>query len=135
MNYRFKCRALVTILLGVVCLTLVASAQNQSVPESFNVRSALMIAKPSIKTPHAAAEPLRLVKAMPLPGVQGRIDHLAVDVAGQRLFVCALGNNTLEVVDLSKGERTASLTGFHEPQGVRYLPDSNVIVVANGGDG
>src|SRR5205085_6947645 len=43
--------------------------------------------------------------------------------------------NTLEVVDLKKRERAASLSGFHEPQGVRYLPEANVIVVANGGDG
>jgi chromate transporter len=54
--------------------------------------------------PRAAtdAPPLRLVQTIPLPGVQGRIDHLAVDVAGQRLFVAALGNNTVEVVDLRR---------------------------------
>ena len=105
--------------------------------ENLNGRPVLRIMKPSDQATvqGAAAEPLRFVKTIPLPGVQGRIDHMAVDVAGQRLFVCALGNNTLEVVDLKKGERTASLPGFHEPQGVRYLPESNVIVVANGGDG
>jgi DNA-binding beta-propeller fold protein YncE len=79
--------------------------------------------------------PLRLIQRIPLPQVEGRIDHMAVDVAGQRLFVAALGNNTLEVVDLKKGERTRSVTGFHEPQGIRYLPESNTIVVANGWDG
>lgn len=71
------------------------------------------------------------VKRIALPGVQGRIDHMAVDVQGQRLFVCALGNNTLEVIDLKKGERVRSIGGLHEPQGVRYLPESNTIVVAN----
>lgn len=60
---------------------------------------------------------------------------MAIDVAGQRLFVAALGNNTLEVVDLKRGERIRSVAGFHEPQGIRYLPESNTIVVANGGDG
>ena len=45
--------------------------------------------------------PLRLVQTIPMPGVEGRIDHLAVDLKGQRLFVAALGNNTVEVVDLS----------------------------------
>jgi DNA-binding beta-propeller fold protein YncE len=81
------------------------------------------------------APPLRLVQTIPLPGVQGRIDHLAVDVAGQRLFVAALGNNTVEVVDLKKGERVQSLAGFKEPQGLAYLPDTKTIAVANGGDG
>jgi DNA-binding beta-propeller fold protein YncE len=79
--------------------------------------------------------PPRLLQTIPLAGVQGRIDHLAVDVAGQRLFVAALGNNTVEVIDLKKGERIRSLAGFKEPQGVAYLPDTNTLAVANGGDG
>lgn len=78
---------------------------------------------------------LRLVQTIPLPGVEGRIDHLAVDLAGQRLFVAALGNNTVEVIDLKKGQRVQSLPGFKEPQGIAYLPDTNRVAVANGGDG
>ena len=46
---------------------------------------------------------LRRVQTIPLPGVHGRIDHLAVDPADGRLFVAALENNTLEVVDLKSG--------------------------------
>jgi DNA-binding beta-propeller fold protein YncE len=86
---------------------------------------------------HAAADapPLRLVQTIPLPGVQGRIDHLAVDVAGQRLFVAALGNNTVEVIDLKKGQRVQSVAGFKEPQGIAYVPETNTVIVANGGDG
>ena len=45
--------------------------------------------------------PLRLVATIPLPGVRGRIDHLAHDAEGKRLFVAALGNDTVEVVDLA----------------------------------
>src|ERR1051325_4865921 len=78
---------------------------------------------------------LRLVRTIPLPNVEGRIDHLDVDVKGQRLFVAALGNNTVEVLDLQRGARLQSLRGFNEPQGIRYLPESNLLVVANGGDG
>ena len=44
--------------------------------------------------------PLRLVGAIEIPAVRGRIDHLAVDLAHERLFVAALGNNTVEVIDL-----------------------------------
>src|SRR4051794_33845836 len=82
-----------------------------------------------------AAEPLRLVEAIPLAGVQGRIDHLAVDVDGQRLFVAALGTNTLEVVDLAAHQVIHSIGGLHEPQGVAVLKDQGLIAVANGGDG
>jgi DNA-binding beta-propeller fold protein YncE len=79
--------------------------------------------------------PIRLVQTVPLPGVEGRIDHLAVDVAGQRLFVAALGNNTVEVVDLKQGVRVRSLPGFKEPQGLAYLADARTLAVANAGDG
>jgi hypothetical protein len=82
-----------------------------------------------------SAPPLRLVQTIALPGVEGRIDHLAVDATGQRLFVAALGNNTLEVVDLRAGKRTHSLGGLHEPQGVAYAPESQRLFVANGQDG
>ena len=44
--------------------------------------------------------PLKLRTTVALPGVEGRIDHFAFDPAGERLFVCALGNNTVEVIDL-----------------------------------
>ena len=78
---------------------------------------------------------LRLLNSISLPQVRGRIDHMAIDLKGQRLFVAALGNNTLEVIDLKKGERTTGVSGFDEPQGIVYLPESGRVVVANGGDG
>src|ERR1041385_2362591 len=79
--------------------------------------------------------PLRLTQTIPLPGVEGRIDHLSADVKGQKLFAAALGNNTLEVVDLALGKRVRSITGLKEPQGVVFVPDLNRVFVANGGDG
>jgi DNA-binding beta-propeller fold protein YncE len=79
--------------------------------------------------------PLKLVQTIPIPGVEGRIDHLSADVKGQRLFVAALGNNTVEVVDLSQGKRIRSVTGLREPQGVVYVPELDQVVVANGDDG
>jgi DNA-binding beta-propeller fold protein YncE len=77
------------------------------------------------------ASPLKLKATIQLPGVQGRIDHFAFDAAGERLFVCALGNNTVEVLDLSKGERVHSITGLGSPQGIAYVPESNRLFVAN----
>lgn len=84
-----------------------------------------------------AAEPatLRLTQTIPLSGVQGRFDHFAMDVLGRRLFVAALGNNTLEVIDLAGGKRIQSVAGMSKPTGLLYLPDSNRILVANGDDG
>ena len=78
---------------------------------------------------------LKLEKTIELPDVQGRIDHISLDVAGQRLFVSALGNNTVEVVDLKAGKRVNTISGLKEPQGVLYVPDKNRLFVASGKDG
>lgn len=85
--------------------------------------------------PGIRGQPLELEKAIPLAGVSGRIDHLALDPAGHRLFVAALGNNTVEVVDLASGHRSKTLSGFDEPQGIAYVPTPNRLFIANGGDG
>src|ERR1044071_2363356 len=77
---------------------------------------------------------LRLVQTIILPGVEGRLDHMAVDVAGQRLFIAALGNNSVEVVDLKAGQRERSLTGFREPQGLAWIPERKALIVASAGD-
>jgi YVTN family beta-propeller protein len=79
--------------------------------------------------------PLRLAQTIPMPGVEGRIDHLSADLKGQRVFVAALGNNSLEVIDVAQGKRAKSIPGLKEPQGVVYIPDLDQIIVANGDDG
>ena len=76
--------------------------------------------------------PLTLVGTIDLPGVEGRIDHLAVDTATQRLFVAALGNNTVEVLDLKTSRHIKSVPGFREPQGITVVPDAKLVAVANG---
>lgn len=73
----------------------------------------------------------QLRQTIALPGVEGRIDHLAVDAAGDRLFVCALGNNTVEIIDLHKSERIHSMTGLGAPQGIAYMPELDRLFVAN----
>lgn len=86
-------------------------------------------------TGNAQSAPLKLKQTIPLPGVEGRIDHFAADSLGQRLFVCALGNNSVEVIDLRKGERVRSITGLGVPQGVGYSPEFNRLFVANDKNG
>jgi DNA-binding beta-propeller fold protein YncE len=78
-----------------------------------------------------SAAPLKLAQTIALGGVEGRIDHFAFDAAGERLFVCALGNNTVEVVDLRKGVRVHSITGFGAPQGIAYIPELDRLFIAN----
>ena len=50
---------------------------------------------------------LSLKTRIALPNIDGRMDHLGVDVKGQRLFVSALGNHTAEVIDLRAGRRAS----------------------------
>jgi DNA-binding beta-propeller fold protein YncE len=78
---------------------------------------------------------LKLTQTIPLPGVKGRFDHFAIDANGHRLFVAALGNNTVEVLDITAGKPLRSITGLHKPTGVLYLTEPSVIAVANGDDG
>jgi hypothetical protein len=89
-----------------------------------------VLISPGLKAYGAPPPPLAEVKVISLPGVEGRIDHLAVDVTGKRLFVAALGNGTLEILDLAAGKRTRSIGGLKEPQGVAYLPAFHRVVVS-----
>src|SRR5262245_16943028 len=95
----------------------------------------LMVAieRPAAQTPSAL--PLQLEAKIALGDVQGRIDHMAIDLARQRLFVAELGNNTVSVVDLHERKVIARLEGLKEPQGVGYVPSMQTLYVANAGDG
>jgi DNA-binding beta-propeller fold protein YncE len=83
----------------------------------------------------APAASLTRTGTIPLPDVTGRIDHFAVDRAGARLFVAALGSDRVEVVDLRRGAVVHTIGGLAEPQGVLFNPAVNRLYVANGGDG
>ena len=81
--------------------------------------------------------PLKLVQTIPMPGVQGRTDHMTVDIKGKRLFVPANGDNqnTVEVIDLKAGKWISSIPGQSKPQGTFYSADFNALYVTNGTDG
>ena len=86
--------------------------------------------------PTDESAPLVLVRIIPIPGVVGRFDHMAVDNGGGRVFAAVYGNDTVEVIDTARGIRARSLqAGFIKPQMVAYLPDMNRIVVSSEGDG
>ncbi len=78
---------------------------------------------------------LKPSQTIALPGVSGRVDHLAADVARRRLFVAALANDTVEILDLAAGQHLLSLKDVREPQGLLFLPKPNLLFVANSRDG
>jgi YVTN family beta-propeller protein len=83
-----------------------------------------------------SVEPALTLEAKVLLGdVSGRIDHMAIDPKRQRLFVAELGNNTVGVVDLKERKVVHVIAGLKEPQGVAYVPSSDMLYVANAGDG
>ena len=81
------------------------------------------------------SEALVLEAKIPLGDVHGRIDHLAVDLNRQRLFVAELGNDTVGVVDLKERSVALTLAGLKEPQGIGYVASTDTLYVANASDG
>src|SRR6516164_8994667 len=83
-----------------------------------------------LQTQTESPHPLVLTEAIPTPGVQGRFDHFGFDGKNQ-LFVAALGNNSVEVIDISARVRARSITGIPNPQGVVYAADAKKLFVAS----
>ena len=105
---------------GILGLTIAGSpvtAQNASAPASRDLL------------------PLQLEEQIPVPHVAGRLDHFSADVKRKRLFVSALGNNTVEVIDTFAGRVIHSIPGLSEPQGSLYVPGFDKLYVANAADG
>jgi hypothetical protein len=82
-----------------------------------------------------AAQPaLQAIKTIPLCDVAGRIDHMAIDSQKGLLLVAALGNNSVEAIDVNRGVVVARAKQIREPQGIR-ITKSHKVIVASGGDG
>src|SRR5258707_2131916 len=79
--------------------------------------------------------PLQLEEQIPVHGVAGRLDHFTADVKRKRLFVSALGNNTVEVIDTFAGKVIRSIKGLSQPQGPLYVPGFDKLYVANAENG
>lgn len=79
--------------------------------------------------------PLQLEEEIPVPQVAGRLDHFTADAKRRRLFVSALGNNTVEVIDVFAGKVIQTIKGLNEPQGPLYVPGFDKLYVASAGDG
>lgn len=81
------------------------------------------------------AQPPTLVGKIEMPQVKGRIDHFSADLQGRVLYLSALGNHSVEVLDAQKQRLLRNIPGIDEPQGVLYVPSSRRLFVASGGDG
>lgn len=77
----------------------------------------------------ASAPPLILIASIPLDGVRGRLDHFGYGKG--KVFMSALGNNTVEVVDVFQGVLAHTITGIPNPQGIAFSPEANEVFVAS----
>ena len=80
-----------------------------------------------------ASGPIQLKSSVPIPGVKGAFDHFAADVKGNRLFLAAEDNKTVEIFDLQTGRRRASVSGFDAPHAIIYVPQNNTLLVTDSG--
>jgi DNA-binding beta-propeller fold protein YncE len=87
----------------------------------------------------STSSPFSLVQTIVIPNVNGRIDHMTLDIRGQKLFVAELENNSLDIIDLKAAKRILSISNnerlLNEPQSVFFIPELNRIFVSNGQDG
>jgi hypothetical protein len=83
----------------------------------------------------AVPDLLQLETKISLGNVAGRIDHMDVDLARRRLFVAELGKGSVSVIDLDAQKIVRRIAHFHEPQGLAYVPETDTLYVASGGDG
>src|ERR1700730_16572191 len=83
----------------------------------------------------AGHAPLRLIRTIPLPAIDGDFDHFGVDLKGNRLFLAAEEHHSVELFDLQTGKPIRSIAGFDTPHSMLLLPDHNQIYVVDGGDG
>jgi DNA-binding beta-propeller fold protein YncE len=78
--------------------------------------------------------PLKLIATTPMQGFTGDFDHFGLDLSGNRLFLASEDQKTVEVFDLRTGERIHSIRGFGQPLTMAYLPESDRLIVTDGGD-
>jgi DNA-binding beta-propeller fold protein YncE len=78
--------------------------------------------------------PLKLIATTPMPGFTGDFDHFGIDLNGNRLFLASEEQKSVEVFDLRTGKWIHTIKGFGQPLTMAYLPESNRLIVTDGGD-
>lgn len=79
----------------------------------------------------SGAPPVRLLRTVSMPGVQGDFDHFVADVRRDRLYVATEDHATLEVFNLHTGARITSITGFGQPHSMVLLSARNRLLVVD----
>jgi hypothetical protein len=119
--------SIITALVVIIVMVIAIQGNNDIINRQLSAK-----ALPSSST----SSPFSLVQTIVIPNVNGRIDHMAVNIRGQRLFVAELGNNSLVIIDLKAAKRTYSINSnerlLNEPQSVIYIPELNRMFVSNG---
>jgi len=86
--------------------------------------------EPKVSTQDAPKlPPLTLRSRIALPGVYGRMDHYGWDGKRGILFVTALGNNTVEVID--QWRRVGAIAGLEHPRASQYVPGLDRLAVSS----
>jgi YVTN family beta-propeller protein len=83
-------------------------------------------------TAQAPVFALQLTRTIVLTGIEGKFDHLTIDTIGNRLFVAATGNHSIEVIDLKTDKVQQSITGLGKPHGLAWVNATSSLYVADG---
>lgn len=70
-----------------------------------------------------------------LQNIAGRLGHMAYNSKQNVIYLAALSNNTLEIVDLQNNKTIRSIKSLRQPIDVEYVPGVDIILVACLGDG
>lgn len=97
--------------------------------------STLLLLAPLARAEEREAPPVREVQEIPLPGVQGRLDHFTIDPKRKRVIFSGLGNNSVQVVDVFAGRMIHQIDGLAEPQGTLYVAEWDKLFIANSANG
>jgi len=96
---------------------------------------ALCVTTLGVPAAFASSPVLKLIGTTELPDVSGDMDHLAIDTAGQRLFVCAEDNGTVRVIDLKTRKVLRTLKGFDTPHSILFVPEQKELYITDGSKG
>ena len=80
-------------------------------------------------------EVLKQLRDVTVEDIEGVVEHMAADVKGNRIFLAATGNNSIEIFDSQTLQHLGQIKGLSQPEDVIFLPSSGHLLVSNGADG
>jgi DNA-binding beta-propeller fold protein YncE len=115
-----------------------ASSQDDAVHKAEAIRDSMQRQVPSLDALFKdvpSGTPLALLSTTKLPEIAGAFDHFAIDRAKNRLYLAAEVHHSIEVFNLKTGEHLQSVPGVTTPHTIAFVPETNRLLVADGGDG